>query len=214
MTITRIGILGGTFDPVHFGHLRPALDVAEQLNLDHIRLIPCSVPPHRTQPQATAQQRLTMLQLAIKNNPRFIVDDCELQREGPSYTVDTLKTLRDEFPDTALYLILGTDAFLGLQSWHQWSQIIELAHIVVMQRPDEKLDIPEEFKQWYQQHLAKENNQTELAGSIWPVNVMQLAISATFIRQQITTGASPQFLLPDSVISLIEMLGLYQQQDE
>jgi nicotinate-nucleotide adenylyltransferase len=214
MTVTRIGILGGTFDPVHFGHLRPALDVAEQLNLDHVRLIPCSVPPHRTQPQATAQQRLTMLQLAIKNNPRFIVDDRELQREGPSYTVDTLKSLRGEFPDTALYLILGTDAFLGLPSWHQWSQIIELAHIVVMQRPDEKLDIPEEFKQWYQQHLAKENKQTELAGSIWPVNVMQLAISATFIRQQITAGSSPQFLLPDSVISLIEMLGLYQQQNE
>jgi len=214
MTITKIGILGGTFDPVHFGHLRPALDVAEQLNLDHVRLIPCSVPPHRTQPQATAQQRLTMLQLAIKNNSQFIVDDREIQREGPSYTVDTLKSLRDEFPDTALYLILGTDAFLGLQSWHQWSQIIELAHIVVMQRPDEKLNISEEFKQWYQKHLVKADKQTELAGSIWPVNVMQLAISATFIRQQITAGSSPQFLLPDSVISLIEMLGLYQQQDK
>jgi nicotinate-nucleotide adenylyltransferase len=214
MTITRIGILGGTFDPVHFGHLRPALDVAEHLNLDHVRLIPCSVPPHRTQPQATAQQRLTMLQLAIKNNSRFVVDDREIQREGPSYTVDTLKSLRTEFPDTALYLILGTDAFLGLQSWHLWSQIIELAHIVVMQRPDENLDMSEEFKQWYQQHLAKEDSQMEVAGSVWSVNVMQLAISATFIRQQIATGASPQFLLPDSVISLIEMLGLYQQQDE
>jgi nicotinate-nucleotide adenylyltransferase len=214
MAITKIGILGGTFDPVHFGHLRPALDVAEQLNLDHVRLIPCSVPPHRTPPQATAQQRLTMLQLAIKNKSQFTVDDCELQRDGPSYSVDTLKSLRDEFPDTALYLILGTDAFLGLQSWHQWEQIIELAHIVVMQRPDERLDMSEEFKQWYQQHLAKENNQTELAGLIWPVNVMQLAISATIIRQQITAGASPQFLLPDSVISLIEVLGLYQQQDK
>jgi nicotinate-nucleotide adenylyltransferase len=214
MTTARIGILGGTFDPVHFGHLRPALDVAEQLKLDHVRLIPCSVPPHRTQPQATAQQRLTMLQLAIKNNSRFIVDDREIQREGPSYTVDTLKSLRGEFPDTALYLILGTDAFLGLQTWHQWSQIIELAHIVVMQRPDEKLAMSEEFKQWYQQHLAKENSQTELAGSIWPIEVTQLAVSATLIRQHIATGSSPQFLLPDSVINLIEMLGLYQQQDK
>lgn len=214
MTITKIGILGGTFDPVHFGHLRPALDVAEQLNLDHVRLIPCSEPPHRTQPLATAQLRLTMLQLAIKNNSRFVVDDREIQREGPSYTVDTLKSLRDEFPETSLYLILGTDAFLGLQTWHQWEQIIELAHIVVMQRPDEKLDMTEEFRQWYQQHLAKADKQTELAGSIWPVNVMQLAISATFIRQQLTAGSSPQFLLPESVISLIEMLGLYQQQDK
>jgi len=214
MTITKIGVLGGTFDPVHFGHLRPALDVAEQLNLDHVRLIPCSVPPHRAQPQATVQQRLTMLQLAIKNNSQFVVDDREIQREGPSYTVDTLKSLRDEFPETALYLILGTDAFLGLQTWHQWEQIIALAHIVVMQRPDEKLDISEEFKQWYQKHLVKADKQTELAGSIWPVNVMQLAISATFIRQQITAGSSAQFLLPDSVISLIEMLGLYQQQDK
>lgn len=214
MTIAKIGILGGTFDPVHFGHLRPVLDVAEHLNLDHVRLIPCSVPPHRTQPQATAQQRLTMLQLAIKNYSRFLVDDRELQRDGPSYTVDTLKSLREEFPDTALYLILGTDAFLDLQSWHQWSEIIELAHIVVMQRPDEQLDMSEELNEWYQQHLAKENNQTELAGSIWPIEVTQLAVSATFIRQKIATGASPQFLLPDAVISLIEMLGLYQLQDK
>jgi nicotinate-nucleotide adenylyltransferase len=214
MTTSKIGILGGTFDPIHFGHLRPALDVAEQLDLDHVRLIPCSVPPHRAQPQATAQQRLTMLQLAIKNNPRFIVDDRELQREGSSYTVDTLKSLRDEFPDTVLYLILGTDAFLGLQSWHQWQQIIELAHIVVMQRPDEILATSGEMESWYQEHLGKEESAEQLAGAIWPVAVTQLNISATEIRELIANSLSPQFLLPDAVINLIEMLGLYQQQDK
>lgn len=108
---TKIGILGGTFDPVHFGHLRPALDVAEQLNLEHVRLIPSAEPPHRAEPVATAQQRVALLQLAIKNNPRFVVDDRELHRKGPSYTVDTLYSLKQEFPDSSFYLMLGTDAF-------------------------------------------------------------------------------------------------------
>ncbi|NOQ81528.1 MAG: adenylyltransferase/cytidyltransferase family protein, partial [Methylophaga sp.] len=103
-----IGILGGTFDPIHFGHLRPALDVAEQLGLDRVHLIPSARPPHRDQPQATAEQRLTMLHLAVKNNPQFVVDDRELHREGASYTVDTLVSLRQDFPDSPLYLMVGT----------------------------------------------------------------------------------------------------------
>lgn len=208
----KIGILGGTFDPVHFGHLRPALDVAQQLNLDHVRLIPSAVPPHREQPVATAQQRTTMLQLAVKNNDRFIVDERELHREGPSYTVDTLKSLRQEFPDSPLYLLLGTDAFLGLQSWHEWQQLITLAHIVVMHRPGEALVMNKELEAWYQEHRGKEENDLQLAGFIWPIEVTQLAISATEIRELIAKGSNPQFLLPDAVISLIEMLGLYQNK--
>lgn len=209
---TKIGILGGTFDPVHFGHLRPALDVAEQLSLEHIRLIPSAEPPHRAEPVATAQQRVALLQLAIKNNPRFVVDDRELHRKGPSYTVDTLYSLKQEFPESSFYLMLGTDAFLGIQSWQEWNQLIELAHIVVMQRPNETLTMPADLEQWYQQYLANEESQYKLAGSIIPVTVTQLAISASQIRNQLAEGESPQFLLPDAVISLIEMLGLYQSK--
>ncbi|OUR74428.1 nicotinate-nicotinamide nucleotide adenylyltransferase [Methylophaga sp. 41_12_T18] len=212
MTDSAIGILGGTFDPVHFGHLRPALDVADQLGLEQIHLIPCAVPPHRETPLATAQQRVALLLLAIKNNPRFVVDERELQREGPSYTIDTLRSLRQEFPAKPLYLLVGTDAFMGIQSWHEWQQLLELTHIVVMQRPDETTAMPDALASWYQQHLVT-NDDVNLAGKIIPVKVTQLSISATQIRTSIANGASPQYLLPDAVISLVDMLGLYQQKE-
>ncbi|RKZ78567.1 MAG: nicotinate-nucleotide adenylyltransferase [Gammaproteobacteria bacterium] len=205
-----IGILGGTFDPIHFGHLRPALDVAEQLELDHIRLIPSARPPHREQPLATPEQRLLMLHLAVKNSQQFVVDDRELHREGASYTVDTLLSLRQDFPDSPLYLLIGTDAFFGIQTWHNWQRLIELAHIVVMQRPNEKTIMPDELNNWYQQHLATDTDIELIAGKIWPIKVSQLEISATEIRSKITQGLTPQFLMPDAVIQLIEQLGLYK----
>jgi len=206
-----IGILGGTFDPIHFGHLRPALDVLEQLDLDRIHLIPSARPPHREQPQATPEQRLTMLHLAVKNSAQFVVDDRELHREGASYTVDTLLSLREEFPSSPLYLILGTDAFSHLQTWHRWDELLNLAHIVVMQRPDETVTIPTELEEWYQQHLALDEDSNKPAGAIFPVKVTQLSISATEIRSKVSQGLNPQFLLPDAVIQIIGMLGLYKQ---
>jgi nicotinate-nucleotide adenylyltransferase len=208
-----IGILGGTFDPIHFGHLRSALEVCEQLNLAHVRLIPSARPPHRNIPHASPQQRLMMLHLAMKNADGFIVDDRELQRDGTSYSVDTLISLRQDFPDNPLFLLLGTDAFLGIQTWHKWQDLLELAHIVVIGRPDETLAMPIELKTWYQQHLAMPNDAQRLAGKIWPVTVTQLAISATAIRATVLEGKSPQFLLPDAVIQLISQLGLYRSND-
>lgn len=205
-----IGILGGTFDPIHFGHLRPALDVAEQLGLDRVHLIPSARPPHREQPQATAEQRLTMLHLAVKNNAQFVVDDRELHREGASYTIDTLLSLRQDFPDSSLYLMVGTDAFAQIQTWHRWQELLGLAHIVVMQRANEKLTMSDDMADWYQQHLASNDGAKTLLGEIWPVNVTQLVISATDIRKKIAHNSNPQFLLPDAVIQLIGMLGLYK----
>ena len=204
-----IGILGGTFDPIHFGHLRSALEVSEQLNLAHVRLIPSARPPHRNQPNASPQQRLMMLHLAMKNADGFIVDDRELQRDGISYSVDTLISLRQDFSNNPLFLLLGTDAFLGIQTWHKWQDLLELAHIVVIRRPDETLAMPMELNTWYQQHLAMADDAQRLAGKIWPVTVTQLAISATAIRTAVFEGKSPQFLLPDAVIQLINQLGLY-----
>jgi len=205
-----IGILGGTFDPIHYGHLRPALDVAEQLNLAQIYLIPNSIPPHRAQPQATAEQRLEMLHLAIKDCPEFVIDDRELQRQGESYTVDTLLSLRQDFPENPLYLLIGTDAFLYIQTWHRWQELLQLAHIVVMERPDEILVLPDKLNKWYQQYLASKDDAKQFSGKIWPVKVTQLAISATEIRQKIAQGLTPQFLLPDTVIHFIKQSGLYQ----
>lgn len=205
-----IGILGGAFDPVHFGHLRPALDVAEQFDLDSIHLIPSARPPHRKPPLATPKQRLTMLQLAVKNNPKFVVDDRELHRKGPSYTIDTLLSLRQDYPESPLYLMLGTDAFAHIQTWHRWDELLDLAHIVVMQRADGIAAMSKELAVFCQQHLAQSVDPLRPAGIIWLVNVTQLTISATDIRNKIAQGYNAQFLLPDAVIQLIGILGLYK----
>lgn len=205
-----VGILGGTFDPVHNGHLRSALELLQQFDFDHVRLIPSARPPHRPQPQATPEQRMMMLHLAIKNNQYFIVDDRELKREGASYTIDTLKSLKEELPETALYLILGTDAFNYLSTWHQWQKLLDFSHIIVMQRAGEPLTLSDEMTSWYQTHLAKPEDKSLMAGKVWPVTLTQLAISATTIRSDIAQGHTPAFLTPDPVVSFIEQLKLYQ----
>ena len=205
-----IGILGGTFDPVHFGHLRTGLDVVEALDLAQLRLIPCALPPHRVEPVASAQERRLMLELAIKNHPRLVVDDRELGRDGPSYTVDTLLSLRQELPENPLFVLMGTDAFCSLPTWSRWQQILQLAHIVVMQRPDESMKMSDELSQWYQQFLASDADRHLPAGRIWPLPVTQLSISATTIREKLAQKQDVRYLLPDAVIALIEQLGLYR----
>lgn len=208
-----IGILGGTFDPVHFGHLRTGLDVVEKLGLAQLRLIPCAIPPHRHTPVASASERRLMLELAIKNHPKLVVDDRELSREGPSYTVDTLLSLRQDYPDNPLFVLMGSDAFCSLSSWSRWQQIPELAHIVVMQRPDEKMQLSTELADWYLQYQATEGDESLAAGKIWSVAVTQMAISATMIRDALMQQKDVRYLLPDAVIALIEQLSFYQNTD-
>lgn len=205
-----IGILGGTFDPVHFGHLRTGLDVVEALGLEQLRLIPCALPPHRVQPVASPQERRLMLELAIKNHPKLLVDDRELDREGPSYTVDTLISLREDLPDNPLFVLMGTDAFCSLPSWSRWQQILDLAHVVVMQRPEESMQMDDELNHWYQAHQPAAGDETLPAGKIWSLPVTQLAISATDIREALYEKRDVRYLLPDAVITLIEQMGLYQ----
>ncbi|MDT8310478.1 MAG: nicotinate-nucleotide adenylyltransferase [Methylophaga sp.] len=204
-----IGILGGTFDPVHFGHLRSALEVCQQLNLDHVRLMPCHVPPHRPQPQGKAAERRLLLELSVKSAAELVVDDRELNREGPSYSVDTLHSLRQEFPDNPLFLIIGSDAFRQIASWSRWTELLDLAHIVVMRRAAEVLDLSLEVQQWLTENHAQPEDSALLAGKIWPVDVTALAISATDIRAQRAAGQSVQFLVPEAVLTAIEQLGLY-----
>jgi nicotinate-nucleotide adenylyltransferase len=208
-TKPAIGILGGTFDPVHFGHLRTGLDVVETLGLEQLRLIPCAIPPHRVEPVANPAVRRLMLELAIKNHPKLVVDDRELSREGPSYTVDTLLSLREDFPDNPLFVLMGTDAFASLPSWSRWEQIIELAHIVVMQRAEESLNSSADLAEWYQQHQPEAGDKTLPAGKVWFVPVTQIGISATQIREALEQQRDVRYLLPDAVISLIEQMGLY-----
>ena len=139
MTINKpLGILGGTFDPVHFGHLRMALDIYQHCDLQEVRLIPCKQPVYTSQKndtQANSQARLAMLRLAIADTPGLTVDERELQRETPSYTIDTLLSLRAALPQTPLCFIMGSDTLATLDTWHRWQEILDIAHLIVISRP-------------------------------------------------------------------------------
>jgi nicotinate-nucleotide adenylyltransferase len=207
-----IGILGGTFDPVHRGHIQIAQSVRQALDLSEVRLIPCYQPIHRELPIATPEQRIAMLQLAIVNEPFLTVDDCEIQRKGLSYMVDTLEILQQRFPQTPLCLIMGIDAFIGLPSWHRYNDILQLAHLIILQRPHYQLPkmgiIPELLKQ-YLTHDIKALHQA-MAGFIFYYSLPLIDISATAIREKIATGQNPDSLLPIEVYNYILEQGLYQ----
>jgi nicotinate-nucleotide adenylyltransferase len=207
-----IGILGGTFDPVHYGHLRTALDVQQRLLLDEVRFIPCGEPPHRNKPIAEPLQRLAMVRAAIAGQEKFTVDDRELRRDGPSYMVDTLISLKHDFKTESLCLILGTDAFNGLEQWHEWQQIFELANIAVMRRPDVdgKANINKHLFSLIKHRLLDVDAlKKSQHGGVCFVPVTQLEISATAIRQQWQQNKDIQFFLPDAVLTLIQQQNIY-----
>lgn len=208
-----IGILGGTFDPIHYGHLRPALELLETLELAEIRFIPCRIPPHRATPSVTAEQRLALVRLATIGQVGFVADDRELRREGPSYMVDTLASLRDDFGDaTPLCLILGTDAFRELHTWHRWQDLPKLTHIVVMQRPGILQPLPPVLEEFITPHLVYDAFalRRQPAGGILMQPVTQLNISATQIRALLGRGQSPRYLLPEAVLAYIHDRALYR----
>ncbi len=208
-----IGIFGGTFDPVHYGHLRSALEVKDIFGLDEVRLIPCADPPHREQPAASADMRLQMLELAIKNQPGLKIDTREVDRydqhQEPSYMVDTLKSLRQEFPTEPLLLFIGSDAFKHLTGWHQWQRLFDYAHIVVLTRPGFETQQLEDF---FKARLVGDINELAQAsaGKLCFQQVTQLDISATAIRNIIADKLNPGFLLPDAVIEYIKQHQLYE----
>lgn len=194
-----IGILGGTFDPVHFGHLRPALEVMQATGMEQVRFLPNRIPPHRETPWLDVENRLELLKTAIADQPGFELDERELQREGHSYMVDTLESLRSDFPSHPLCLILGMDAFLGIKKWHQWQRIPELCHLVVTTRPG--FDMTGDFIQQLPATLVtKASGLFEVAaGRILLQSVTQLDISASHIRAMLAKGQSVRYLLPDEV---------------
>jgi nicotinate-nucleotide adenylyltransferase len=204
-----IGILGGTFDPVHFGHLRTALELKSLFKLTEILLIPCANPPHRAAPFAPPWMRLQMLQLALANRKGLVADGCEITRTGPSYTIDTLRALRTKQQDTPILLFMGMDAFAGLERWHQWQQLFDYAHLVVMTRPGFALPTDLGDKQVRLVKAAAALAQSS-AGKLFFQAVTQLDISATTIRALLAKGEDPSFLLPDSVLDFIRQHRLYE----
>jgi nicotinate-nucleotide adenylyltransferase len=206
-----IGIFGGTFDPIHFGHLRPALDVMQAVGLEQVRFIPLHGPVHRDQPQASPAQRLRMVEAAIADQQGFIADERELKRAGSSYTVDTLQTLREDFPQRPLCLLMGMDAFSGFPEWHRPDEILKLAHLVVMRRPGEEQlsEKAQALLKKYQINEISTLNQLS-AGRILIQTVTQLDISATAIRSMLSQGNLPRYLLPEAVLEQILTEALYQ----
>lgn len=206
-----MGIFGGTFDPIHYGHLRTAFEMLQALRFDEVRFMPCGKPPHRGEPKAVAAIRLEMVHVATEGQPGFVVDDRELQRDGPSYSVDTLTALRNEYPRRPLALIIGMDAFLGLPRWYRWQKILELAHIVVAHRPGWRAPDMGPLGELLAErgtHRIGDLHDNQ-AGHIFIHDVTQLEISSSEIRDLVAAGRDPRFLLPDAVRSVIERTGCY-----
>lgn len=207
-----IGIFGGSFDPVHHGHLRSMVELDEALALDQLRLMPNRQSPLKDQPGASSEQRLAMLQLATKHQPKWLIDKRELGRSGPSYTVDSLLELKQEVTDGAhLCLIMGTDAFAAFDQWHQWQAILDLAHLVIMARPGEHLPEQGAVADLLSERKADSSNELtdKAAGSILLQQLTPMRVSATEIRQRLQAGQSIRYLVPDSVWEYIRKHQLY-----
>lgn len=209
-----IGVFGGTFDPIHFGHLRLAEEMAEALDLERVLFIPAGLPPHRGAPRTMAGHRLEMARRAIAGNPRFVLDAREVESPRPSYTVDTLAALRAELGfEQPLWLLMGADAFLGLPSWHEWRQLFELAHIAVAARPGARLlqpDVmPEILKNEVSQRQSTDGPVSGPAGAVLLRTTTPLDISATAIRDTLARHGSARYLLPDAVLDYIYEHQLY-----
>lgn len=209
-----IGIYGGTFDPVHFGHLRPALDVYSLLSLSEIRFIPCGIPAHRDAAVASSQQRLEMLALALEGQPDFVVDDREVKRAGASYMVDTIKSLMSDFSNEKFCLIIGMDAFVKLDTWKDWEEITELVSLVITQRPRlETESVPSSDLIQYMNNKQVDDKELFMSSEqthCFFCPVTQLDISATNIRELVREGNRIDYLMPEKVANYIQEKNLYR----
>lgn len=205
-THKAIGILGGTFDPIHLGHLRMALELYEALDLAKVHIMPCYQPMHRQAPIATPEQRLAMVNQAVLGEAALLADEREIKRKGPTYTIDTLLEMRTELPETPLCLLVGIDAFLGFLSWHRFKEILDYSHIIVAHRPHYQLPregiLADLISERLQHEIAYIHE--NLAGGILFRPITALEISATDIRKQIAMERNPRYLLPEGVYEYIK----------
>lgn len=209
--LKTLALFGGTFDPVHHGHLRMALELSQQLQLDDMRLMPSHRPPHKDAIGCSSEDRATMVELAIAGCPSLSIDRREMERDGPSYMVDTLSEVRREVgPDVSLVLAMGMDSLVNLESWYRWCELTDLAHLLVVARPGWDLPQQGELADFLRQHQAPVDHiYSHAQGAVVIQQMSLLPISATEIRRQITAGESPQFLLPDAVWAYIQRHQLY-----
>ena len=210
------GVFGGMFDPVHFGHLRTAHELHELLGLESVAFVPAGDPPHRAAPIADAATRLAMLRAATADDPRFLVDDRELRRQGPSYTVLTLQELRAERVDQPLVLIMGMDAYAGIERWHRAGDLLALAHIVVALRP--RASRPREglAARLLQEHRAPDVSSlaSRPAGYVHLCDNTQFDLSSSAVREVVAAGRDPRYLMPEAARRIILGTGSYARPGE
>jgi len=207
------GVFGGTFDPIHYGHLRSALELVERLQLERLRLMPSARPPHRPAPPCSAEHRAAMVELAVAGEPRLVCDTRELRRPGVSYAIDSLAELRAELgAGTGLCMVMGCDAVLGITGWHRWRELLDRAHIVILARPGWALPQSGEVARWVREHRLEDRGalRDTPAGGIVIEELRPLDISSTEIRQLLGAGLSARYLLPRSVLDYIETNELYR----
>jgi nicotinate-nucleotide adenylyltransferase len=214
--MSPLGVFGGTFDPIHFGHLRTAFELMQALGLGEVRFVPAGDPPHRDEPACAPGRRLEMVRAATADQPGFVVDDRELRRSGPSYTVTTLEELRSEMPARPICLLIGMDAFLGLPAWHRWRELLDLAHLVVAHRPGWSAPVTGVLAGLLAERGADDARPlgTECAGRILVQPVTPLEISSTALRDLLASGRDPRYLLPDPVREIVRVTACYARPTE
>jgi nicotinate-nucleotide adenylyltransferase len=208
-----VGVFGGTFNPIHYGHLRSALELVERLQLDHLRMMPCREPPHRSAPSCSAEHRAAMVELAVAGEEALCCDRRELARPGTSYTFTSLEEIRAELgEDTGLCLVMGCDALAGISTWHRWRELLDLAHIVVIARPGWDLPTEGEVAQWVRDHRLQDRADLRhrAGGGILLESLRPLAISSTEIRELLAAGRSARYLVPEPVLDYIHANALYR----
>lgn len=207
-----LGVFGGTFNPVHFGHLRSALELVEKIGLQQLGLMPCAVPPLREAPGCSAQHRAAMVELAVAGESRLYCDARELAREGKSFSYDSIAELRDEAgPERSLCMVMGCDALLAINRWHRWQELLNLAHIVVIARPGFAFPDAGEVGQWLARHRAPgaQALHESPGGSVVVEELRPLAISSTEVRELLAAGRSVRYLVPETVLDYIDRHKLY-----
>lgn len=214
-TPNTIAILGGTFDPIHNGHINSAQHVAQWLGINQVSLIPTHLPPHKNTVSATAEQRVDMVQLVCESHPLFSCDQRELNRTGLSYTVETLKEIKQDHPEQTIFFIIGMDSLLTFQQWHQWQEILTLCHLVVNCRPNHSTDnLSDEVKLLLSHHKLSSTIDCPLLSKdagyiIFPPEIF-CDVSSTLIRNNIKNSLDCQKLIPENVLNYINQHQLYR----
>ena len=208
-----VALLGGTFNPIHFGHLNLANCLVDYLQVESVRMIPCAIPPHRETPSVSAEQRLAMLQLAIDDHPLLTSDDLELRKSTPSYSIETVQQIRQQVgEETPLFFCIGMDSLLTIDSWHHWQQLLDYCHLAICPRPGYKLPIKGHLAEWIEQNLCDDIDRvkTLAQGCLHLCKIPLKDISSTAIRDSIKCAQSIDHLTPKSVVNFITKHSLYE----